>query len=113
MTLVMAVETLRRSEVSALFEGAEHGAGVEISVFLTTWPAGGGPRLHQHPYAEVFLIQEGEALFSVDGEELTVVADHVVVVPPDTSHRFENPREAPLRLLSIQPSRRVQQTDLA
>jgi len=113
MTLVVAVETLRRSEVSALFEGAEHGGGVEISVFLTTWPSGRGPRLHQHPYPEVFLIQEGEALFSIDGEELMVAADHVVVVPADTPHRFENPFEAPLRLLSIQPSQRVQQTDLA
>ena len=113
MTLVMAVETLRRSEVSALFEGAEHGGGVEISVFLTTWPPWRGPRLHQHPYAEVFLIQEGEALFSVDGEELTLAADHVVVVPADTPHRFENSQEAPLQVLSIQPSQRVQQTDVA
>jgi mannose-6-phosphate isomerase-like protein (cupin superfamily) len=111
MTVVVAVEDLRRSEISALFEGALYG-GVEISVFVTTWPSGRGPALHKHPYAEVFLIQEGEAVFTVGREEMRVGADHIVVVPADTPHRFNNADTAPLRLLSIQPSRTVRQTDL-
>jgi mannose-6-phosphate isomerase-like protein (cupin superfamily) len=111
MTLVVAVEQLRRSEISALFEGGAHG-GVAISIFVTTWPAGGGPRLHKHPYAEVFLIDEGRAAFVVDREQLTVVAGHIVVVPADTPHRFENAGRSPLRVLSIQPSPNVIQTDL-
>ncbi len=109
MTIVVPVESLRRSEISALFEGADHG-GVDISMFVTTWPTGRGPRLHEHPYAEVFLVQEGEALFEVDGRRCTVAADHIVVVPAQTPHRFENAGAAPLRLLSIQPSPRVVQT---
>jgi mannose-6-phosphate isomerase-like protein (cupin superfamily) len=109
MTIVLPVEALRRNEMSALFEGADHG-DVDISVFVTTWPAGRGPRLHEHPYAEVFLVQQGEALFEVDGRRSTVAADHFVVVPAATPHRFENAGTAPLRLLSIQPSPRVRQT---
>jgi mannose-6-phosphate isomerase-like protein (cupin superfamily) len=112
MTRIVAVEELRRSEISALFEGAAHG-GVEISVFVTTWPTGRGPVLHEHPYAEVFLVEEGEARFTVDGEDLTVGAGHFVVVDAETPHRFENPIAEPLRLLSIQPSPDVRQTDLA
>jgi mannose-6-phosphate isomerase-like protein (cupin superfamily) len=111
MTVVVAVQQLRRSEISALFEGAAHG-GVEISIFVTTWPAGRGPRLHKHPYAEVFLIEEGQAAFVIDREQLTVAADHIVVVPANTPHRFENAGRSPLRLLSIQPSPNVIQTDL-
>lgn len=111
MTLVVAVEALRRSEMSALFEGAEHG-GVEISMFVTTWPTGRGPELHKHPYPEVLLVEAGEAVFTVDGEEQRIAADHIVVVAADTSHRFHNPGTSPLRVLSVQPSPVVVQTDL-
>ncbi len=112
MTLVVSVEALRRTQVSALFEGAKHG-GVEISMFLTTWPTGRGPVLHKHPYPEVFLVEAGHALFTVDGDETSVDADHIVVVPADTPHRFHNLGPAQLRLLSVQPSPVVVQTDLA
>ena len=111
MTLAVPVEELRRSEIAALFEGAGHG-GVEISIFVTTWPPGRGPRLHKHPYAEVFLIEEGEAAFVIDRERVTVVANHIAVVAADTPHRFENAGSSPLRLLSIQPSPKVIQIDL-
>src|SRR3712207_9595487 len=64
MTDVVPVEALRRSAVSSLFQGADHG-GVAISVFVTTWPAGRGPVLHEHPYPEVFLVEAGEVMFKI------------------------------------------------
>ena len=111
MTLVVPLEALRRNEISALFEGAKHG-DVEISMFVTSWPTGRGPVLHKHPYPEVFLVEAGEALFTVDGDETRVAADHIVVVPAETPHRFHNPDTPRLRLLSIQPSPVVVQTVL-
>lgn len=111
MTRIVSLEALRRSEVSALFEGAAHG-GVPISVFVTTWPPGRGPRLHRHPYAEVFLVQAGEATFTVGGDDTSVSAEHVVVVPAETPHRFTNSGAGELRVVSIQPNPTVVQTDL-
>lgn len=111
MTVVVALDALRRSEISTLFEGAEYG-GVALSVFVTAWPPERGPALHKHPYPEVFLVQAGRAAFSVDGVATEVDADHFVVVPADTPHRFHNAGTAELRVLSIQPSPVVVQTDL-
>lgn len=68
-------------------EGAAYGAGVSI-IQSDSQAEGSGPRLHTHPYAETFLIHAGSALFTVDGEELVGRAGHVIVVPPDTPHKF-------------------------
>jgi mannose-6-phosphate isomerase-like protein (cupin superfamily) len=47
-----------------------------------------GPRLHQHPYAETFLIRRGSATFTVGTEELEAHAGQVLVVPARTPHKF-------------------------
>jgi MFS family permease len=38
----------------------EHG-GISISFFWVQAAPGNGPRLHKHPYEEIFVIQEGHA----------------------------------------------------
>ncbi|WP_262850006.1 cupin domain-containing protein [Mumia quercus] len=68
-------------------EGAAYGAGISL-IQEDTDVEGSGPRLHQHPYAETFVIHAGSALFTVDGEELVGRAGQVIVVPPDTPHKF-------------------------
>jgi mannose-6-phosphate isomerase-like protein (cupin superfamily) len=110
MTRVHAISDLRSSSEASLFEGERHGDGVELSFFVVAAPPGGGPDLHVHPYAEVFVVQEGQATFTSGGEELVITAGNVVVVPPETPHRFENTGDGMLRLLGIHPSSAVQQT---
>jgi quercetin dioxygenase-like cupin family protein len=63
MSPVIDVEELRTSHTTHLMEGHAYGAGV--SFFLIEYPPGCGNSLHRHPYAEVFIVQEGEALFTV------------------------------------------------
>jgi len=41
-------------------EGAAYGTGISI-IFEDTDTVGAGPRLHQHPYAETFIIRSGKA----------------------------------------------------
>src|SRR3712207_7084072 len=41
------------------FEGYRYG-DANVSFFLTDGPPGTGPALHKHPYAEVFVVQEGD-----------------------------------------------------
>ena len=60
-----------------------------ISIILeSTTQAGAGPRLHQHPYAETFIIRRGSATFTVGSEQLIGRAGQVLVVPADTPHKF-------------------------
>ncbi|MGH3586928.1 MAG: cupin domain-containing protein [Pseudonocardia sp.] len=75
--------------MSGQFAGRDHGASVSVILVDTAEP-GAGPRLHQHPYDETFVMQRGEAEFTVAGERFTARAGQVVVVPPYTPHKFAN-----------------------
>ncbi|GAB3363698.1 cupin domain-containing protein [Amycolatopsis echigonensis] len=68
-------------------EGYEVGSGVSVIREYTTEP-GTGPRLHQHPYRETFVVQRGRALFTIGGEQREGAAGEVLVVPPNTPHKF-------------------------
>lgn len=69
-------------------EGAAYDAGVSL-IFEDSDQDGDGPDLHQHPYAETFVIRGGKAMFTVAGEQLLGVAGQVLVVPKFTPHKFE------------------------
>ena len=109
--LVIPLADLAPTPHSNEFVGAEHG-DVPFSIILVHSQPGVGPKLHRHPYAEVFVVQEGEATFTAGDDELVVTGGHIVVVPRETPHRFENTGDGTLRVVSIHPSGKVQQTDL-
>jgi mannose-6-phosphate isomerase-like protein (cupin superfamily) len=71
------------------FEGVQHGSGVSF-LLVDTDVVGYGPRLHRHPYTETFIIRSGRARFVVGDQELVAVGGQILVVPPNTPHRFEN-----------------------
>jgi mannose-6-phosphate isomerase-like protein (cupin superfamily) len=106
---VIPIEELRRSAMSALFEG---GADAPISFFVTEFPRGRGPDLHQHPYPEVLLVETGTALFTVGDEQFTVTGEQVVVVPARTPHGFKGAGDDTLRVVSVHASPTVIQEDL-
>ncbi len=90
------------------FEGKNY--DVAASFFLVHTLPGKGPALHIHPYEEIFIVQEGQVTFVVGTETLTVTGGHVVIVPPQTPHKFTNTGTTPLRQLSIHPSKEIIQT---
>jgi mannose-6-phosphate isomerase-like protein (cupin superfamily) len=83
--------------------GEDHG-GVGVCVILVNAPPGGGPSLHEHPYDEVFIVQEGQAVFVAGDERREVSAGEVVILPAGTPHRFENTGTGPLRQVDIHVS---------
>jgi quercetin dioxygenase-like cupin family protein len=93
---------------AARFEGAEHGSSV--SLFVGTWPPGTGPGPHHHPYDETFVIESGEATFSVDGADTVAEAGTVVVVPAEAVHSFVSSGDGEMRQLSIHPRERMETT---
>jgi mannose-6-phosphate isomerase-like protein (cupin superfamily) len=112
MSRVHALDDLTAGPRAVLFEGARHGDGVELSFFVTTTPPDRGPPLHVHPSAEVFLVEEGEATFTVGEDELVLGPGQIVMVPPETPHRFHNTGGGPLRIVSMQPSGEVHQANV-
>ena len=87
------------------YQGYEHG-DANVSFIWVDMQPGEGPRLHKHPYEEVFIVQEGQVTFTVDTATLEVTAEHVVIVPPDTPHKFVNSGTGPLRQIDIHHSPR-------
>jgi len=98
-------ELLERHQLNAdgtslEFEGFEHG-DVGVSFILVTGSPGTGPRLHRHPYAEVFVVQEGQATFTVEGRTIEATAGQVVVALPGEAHKFVNSGDGPLKQIDI------------
>jgi hypothetical protein len=74
MKHVMSREDLEpRGSTSYVFEVYRHGA-TSLSLHLTDLAPGEGPRLHRHPYEEVFVVHEGRATYTVGDTTLKVTA---------------------------------------
>jgi quercetin dioxygenase-like cupin family protein len=104
---VIPLEDLKRSPTAALFEGGDE---FDASIFVTRYERGQSVPLHLHPYPEVFVVETGTATFTIGEEELTVEAGHIVVVPPETPHGFAGAGDGTLRVVSVHPRGRTQQT---
>jgi mannose-6-phosphate isomerase-like protein (cupin superfamily) len=71
------------------FEGYRYG-DVNVSFFLSETPPGRGSLLHRHPYAEVFVVQEGALTFTVGDATIEATHGQIVVAPARTPHKFVN-----------------------
>jgi mannose-6-phosphate isomerase-like protein (cupin superfamily) len=100
MTALIAKDELPASDTSFRFEGCQYG-DVGVSFFLVASPPGHGPKLHRHPYAEVFIVEEGHATFTIDDHNLEATRGQIVVVPPRRNHKFRNSGDGILRLTAI------------
>jgi quercetin dioxygenase-like cupin family protein len=96
---IIKQDQLPWSEIARELVGAEHGLGITL-LFVDAAP-GRGPALHRHPYAEVFIVQEGQATFTVDGERREVVAGDILVAYASQAHSFVNSGAGPLRQVDI------------
>jgi quercetin dioxygenase-like cupin family protein len=97
---VVELDDLEHSIHSHEFVGAEHG-DVPFSVILVHSAPGVGPKVHRHPYAEVFIVESGTATFQIGGETTVVVGGQIVVSPPGEAHGFTNTGHGELRLTAI------------
>jgi mannose-6-phosphate isomerase-like protein (cupin superfamily) len=92
------------------FEG--EGYGSEVSFFLVDNQPGDGPDLHRHPYSETWIVRSGQALFTADGVAVEAGPGDILVVGPETPHKFENIGEGRLDLVCIHASPVMIQEDL-
>jgi len=109
MARIIPIDDVRYTPSVAVFEGHED---APISFYVTEFARGEGTPLHTHPYPEVFLVERNAALFTAGDEELTVSEGNYVLVPANTPHRYVGASDEPVRVVSVHPSGRVEQTNL-
>ena len=86
------------SPTAFLFQGGDR---TDISIFVVRTPPGKGVGLHVHPYAETFVLLEGEGRWTAGDDTVDLHPDQILVVPPDTPHGFENTGDLPLLVVSV------------
>jgi quercetin dioxygenase-like cupin family protein len=94
---------LLQSAMAYELEGDDYGA-IGASVIVVDAPPGSGPKLHKHPYAEIFVLLEGQATFTAGEDMIAAVGGQIVVVPAGVPHKFVNSGTGPLRQVDIHPS---------
>jgi mannose-6-phosphate isomerase-like protein (cupin superfamily) len=75
------------------------------TLMVVDGPPGSGPKLHKHPYEEVFVVQEGEATFTAGDDVIEARGGQIVVVPAGVPHRFVNSGTGRLRQVDIHASK--------
>jgi len=104
VTSIVDMADLAHGGTSYEFEGHRHG-NTGVSFIVVDAPPG-GPKLHKHPYEEIFLVQEGRVTFTAGDEVIEAGGGQVVVVPAGVAHRFVNSGAGRLRQVDIHASDR-------
>jgi mannose-6-phosphate isomerase-like protein (cupin superfamily) len=97
---IVPFDALEHSEHAHELVGAEHG-DVPFCVILVHSRTGVGPKVHRHPYPEVFIVEAGRATFRIGDETVDVDSGHVVISPAGEAHGFVNSGDGELRLTAI------------
>jgi quercetin dioxygenase-like cupin family protein len=94
-------ELMSPASTAQTFNGHEH--DVDVSFFVNHAAPGKVVSAHRHPYPEVFVVQDGEATFTVDGEDVDARGGQIVVVPAGAVHGFRVTGDRTLEMVSIHP----------
>ena len=100
---LVSLDDLRLSPTAALFEGGPR-AGVGVTMFVVRTPPGGSVELHTHPYAETFVLLEGNERWTAGDEVIEAEAESIICVPAGTLHGFRNIGQMPLLFVSVHES---------
>lgn len=75
--------------LGGLLEGKTVGTDITLIRYVTEI-VGEGPKLHVHPYDEIFTIQEGRARFTVGDQTIDAEAGDVLLGPANVPHGYQN-----------------------
>ena len=97
----MGIRLLKASELpNGELIGDDYG-GIPSCVIFVDLAPGEGPKLHKHPYAELFFVVEGQATFRDGASENILTAGDVAIAPPDQPHGFTNSGAGRLRQIDV------------
>lgn len=93
-------DDLPYSGLSRELEGYLYG-DIPACLIIFDGPPGSGPKLHRHPYPEIFVVQEGQATFTLGEATIEAAGGQILIAPAGTPHKFVNSGTGPLRQLDI------------
>lgn len=93
------------------FEGYNIDTNVTV-LFYVSDKVGVGPRLHVHPYDEVFIVRKGNALFTIGDQQIEESEGDVLMGPAHVPHKYHNLGPGKLETTDIHLSARWVQTNL-
>lgn len=94
--LVVERDQLPDAELQGRYFG-----GVDVSLIFVDAAPGDGPRLHRHPYKEIFIVLEGQPMFTVGPATVEGQPGQVIIVRPHVAHKFVNSGAGRLRQIDI------------
>ena len=87
------------------FEGLKFNTGVSF-IWVDMEP-GHVVRLHQHPYQEIFIIQEGSSTFTIGDQTIEAQTGQIVIAPANVPHKFVNTGGVQLKQIDIHVSKEI------
>jgi quercetin dioxygenase-like cupin family protein len=102
--ILRPIEQRKRAIAAVEFEGVSH--DIDVSFLVGDLEPGKGPGLHKHPYSETCVVRSGRVEAIIDGEVVVAGAGDIVVIKPDTPHRFTAVGEERLVAVCIHASDR-------
>ncbi|HTV67933.1 MAG TPA: cupin domain-containing protein [Rhizobiaceae bacterium] len=81
------------------FDGRDHGS--QVSMFIVDNEPGQGPGLHVHPYTETWVVQKGEAEFTVGDATTRAFTGDIIVAGANVPHKFVNVGAGRLEMVCI------------
>jgi mannose-6-phosphate isomerase-like protein (cupin superfamily) len=103
MTIIINQTELPSNDIGWEFEGFHYGDPNASFLIIEAQP-GTGPRLHSHPYPEIFIIQTGQATFTIGDSTLHATGGQIIVAPANVPHKFINTGTDTLRQIDIHPT---------
>lgn len=103
------------SQANGLWRGNVEGATLDAPLTILAYgneTPGEGPRLHVHPYDEVFIVVAGNARFFVGDTVIDATAGDIVLGPAGVPHRFENLGPGRLQTIDVHHSPKWLQADI-
>lgn len=97
---IVSIDELKGDLKNFDFEGYMHG-DTDLSFIGLNLPPKEGPRLHKHAYGEIIIIQEGQGTYTVGSTTREAQAGQILIIPPDSPHKFFNSGAGPLRQIDI------------
>jgi quercetin dioxygenase-like cupin family protein len=105
MAQVISREELPFDEYTWEFQGQSSG-NTQVSFIIVEAKPGQGPRLHSHPYEEIFIVQEGQSTYTIGDDTIEARAGQVLIAPAGVPHKFVNSGTGILRQVDIHASPR-------
>lgn len=100
MTTLTTLNNLPFAGNSHEMEGYLYG-DAPVTLIFFDGPPGSGPKLHRHPYAELFIVLEGCATFTVGDETFEVHGGQIALAAAGVPHKFVNSGDGPLKQIDI------------